>query len=77
MAHAGVGDLIKFLQSNRFSPLLRAFVRDEKGATTIEYGLIVALIAVTLIVTIAAIGEQLRDDVFGKVVSMMQSVISG
>ena len=69
--------MIKFLQANRFSPLLRAFVRDEKGATTIEYGLIVALIAVTLIVTIAAIGEQLRDDVFGKVVSMMQSVISG
>lgn len=32
------------------------FMRDEEGATAIEYGLIVGLIAVVLVVILAAIG---------------------
>ena len=32
------------------------FMRDEEGATAIEYGLIVGLIAVVLVATLALIG---------------------
>ncbi len=32
----------------------------EKGATAIEYGLIVALIAVAIIIAVTALGEQLE-----------------
>jgi pilus assembly protein Flp/PilA len=35
------------------------FVKDESGATAIEYGLIVALIAVVIIGTITTIGTGL------------------
>jgi pilus assembly protein Flp/PilA len=36
------------------------FAKDESGATAIEYGLIVALIAVVIIGTITTIGGQLK-----------------
>lgn len=37
------------------------FLRDESGATAIEYGLIAALISVVIIVTITAVGGKLKD----------------
>src|SRR3954464_8290701 len=35
--------------------------RDEKGATAVEYGLMVGLIAVVIIAAVTLLGEQLRD----------------
>jgi len=37
------------------------FVRDESGATAIEYGLIVALIAVVIIGAVTALGTNLNS----------------
>ena len=37
------------------------FLKDESGATAIEYGLIVALIAVVIIAAVTAIGGTLND----------------
>ena len=39
--------------------LLSRFVRDESGATAIEYGLIAALIAVVVIGAVTAVGTGL------------------
>ena len=36
------------------------FVREEEGATAVEYGLMVALIAVVIIVAVALIGTRLN-----------------
>ena len=36
------------------------FIRDESGATAIEYGLIAALIAVVIITALTAIGTNLN-----------------
>lgn len=46
--------------------LLSRFVRDESGATAIEYGLIAALIAVAIIAAVTALGGALSTT-FGKV----------
>lgn len=35
------------------------FIKDEEGVTAIEYGLIAALIAVTIIVSITLVGDEL------------------
>lgn len=35
------------------------FINDESGATAIEYGLIAALIAVVIILSVTALGTQL------------------
>ncbi len=40
--------------------LLSRFVRDESGATAIEYGLIVALIAVVIIGAVTTLGTNLN-----------------
>ena len=38
----------------------RKMVRREEGATAVEYGLLVALIAVVIIVAVALLGTNLR-----------------
>jgi pilus assembly protein Flp/PilA len=40
--------------------------RDEKGATAVEYGIMVALIAVVIIVAVTLLGGTLQD-MFGDV----------
>jgi pilus assembly protein Flp/PilA len=42
-------------------PSLFRFMRDESGATAIEYGLIAAGISVAIIVTVNALGGQLNN----------------
>ena len=39
--------------------LIQKFIRDEEGVTAIEYGLIAALIAVAIIVSVTAVGDAL------------------
>jgi len=36
------------------------FTRDEKGATAVEYGLLVALIAAVIVVIVATLGTQIN-----------------
>ncbi len=42
------------------SNFMTRFLKDESGATAIEYGLIAALIAVVLVATLSAVGESLK-----------------
>lgn len=46
--------------------LMKRFIRDEDGATAIEYGLIAALIAVAIVAVLLTLGPQLSG-VFTKV----------
>ena len=46
--------------------LIGRFVRDDSGATAIEYGLIVALIAVVIITAVVTLGGHLNN-AFGSV----------
>ncbi len=41
------------------SKFVTRFMKDESGATAIEYGLIVALIAVVIITAVTAVGTNL------------------
>jgi pilus assembly protein Flp/PilA len=40
---------------------LKNFVREEEGATMVEYGLMVALIAIACIVAVGTLGGYLND----------------
>ncbi|MBV9077854.1 MAG: Flp family type IVb pilin [Methylobacteriaceae bacterium] len=42
------------------SQLAKRFVKDESGATAIEYGLIAALIAVVIIAAVKTVGTNLN-----------------
>lgn len=48
----------------------KRFLKDESGATAIEYGLIVALIAVVIITAVTTLGTKL-DTAFGSINSKL------
>ena len=52
------------------SKFVSRFMNDESGATAIEYGLIVALIAVVIITAVTALGTKLSG-VFTDIESKM------
>ena len=52
--------------------IIRKLMRDEKGATAIEYGLIAALIAVAAITAMRGLGTQLNET-FSNVSTAMKS----
>ncbi len=47
--------------------LLKKFFREEEGATAVEYGIMVALIAAVIIAVVTTLGQQL--------VTVFQSVV--
>jgi len=49
---------------------IRNFIKNSKGATAIEYGLIAALIAVAAVATMTTVGTNLKA-VFGTVASSL------
>jgi len=51
---------------------IRNFIRNSRGATAIEYGLIAALIAVAAIAAMQGLGNQLNKT-FGNVESNMKA----
>jgi pilus assembly protein Flp/PilA len=42
------------------SKFVTKFLKDESGATAIEYGLIIALVAVVIITAVGAVGTKLE-----------------
>ena len=50
------------------------FIREENGVTAIEYGLIAALIAVGIIVSLTALGDSLESN-FDQIGSALDDAI--
>jgi len=46
---------------SKFIQGVKNFWNDEEGATAVEYGLMVALIAAVIVTVVAAIGTQLNS----------------
>jgi pilus assembly protein Flp/PilA len=54
------------------TPLLKRFLKDESGATAIEYGLIAAIVAIGLIASLRGLKNNLQST-FNKVGSNLSS----
>lgn len=52
--------------------LMKRFIREDDGATAIEYGLIAALIAVAIVAVLLTLGPQLSG-VFSKVQTTLEN----
>lgn len=52
---------------------IRAFARNERGATAIEYALIAGGISIVIVTTVIAVGDKVRDDLFGRVAAALGS----
>ena len=53
--------------------MLRKWFKDEEGQGMVEYGLIIGLIAVVVIVALVALGPKIRD-MFQKVNNQIDAV---
>lgn len=58
--HAAVIPCGEHNLEDKMSKFVTQFLKDESGATAIEYGLIVALIAVVIVGAIGTIGTGMR-----------------
>ena len=61
---------------NLLRTALRSIIADEKGATAVEYGLIVFLIAVAIVGSVTGVGTQLIA-LFGDVKTALTPVAAG
>ncbi len=59
--------------TKEFLKTARAFACNERGATAIEYALIAGGISIVILVAVIAVGETVRDDLFGKVSNALGS----
>lgn len=55
---------------------IKAFLKDESGATMIEYGLVAALVSVAAIIALQILGDQLQV-IFNTVSSYLASASTG
>ncbi|MCK4868747.1 MAG: Flp family type IVb pilin [Alphaproteobacteria bacterium] len=55
---------------------LKAFLKDESGATMIEYGLVAALVSVAAIIALQILGGQLQV-IFNTVSSYLAAAAAG
>jgi pilus assembly protein Flp/PilA len=53
---------------------LRHLALDRSGATAIEYGLMAALIGLTIFGAIGAVGQGIRDTLYGQIVTALQNM---
>ena len=60
-----------FVTLESFVAFARERMRDEKGATAVEYGLMVGLIAVAIITTVALLGTEL-DRLFNDILTELE-----
>ncbi|WP_346892353.1 Flp family type IVb pilin [uncultured Roseibium sp.] len=65
-----VGKATGFFETELAASVQR-FSRDETGAASVEYGMIVGMISVAIIATLTSIGVTIRDDIFGVISTAM------
>jgi len=56
-------------------PGIKRFLKEEEGASAVEYGLLVALIALAVAATVYAVGQQLNT-VFNRIKNCLTSTSS-
>ena len=64
-------DFAEPTQMTNLHRLRHDIVRSEEGATMVEYGLMVALIAVVCIAAVTALGVGVRDNLFAAAVAAL------
>lgn len=73
---SGLTGKYELIQENTEMSFLKAFLKDESGATMIEYGLVAALVSVAAIIALQILGGQLQI-IFNTVSSYLSSAAGG
>ena len=65
----------KTMLKNLSSPIITSvarFVRDERGATAIEYALVASGIAVAIATTVVTLGSAVKNNLYGNVAQALK-----
>jgi pilus assembly protein Flp/PilA len=67
--------MLRHLSPGR-SPLrrLRRFAHNRSGVTAVEYGLMAALIGLAIFGAVSAVGQGIRDTLYGQIVTALQNM---
>jgi len=60
----------------KFVQAVNRFIRDEEGATAIEYGLIAALISIVMLVALTGVGLGVKET-FSQICDKMKTAVGG
>ena len=52
---------------------LRRFALDQGGVTAVEYGLMVALIGLTVFAAVSDVGQGIKNTLYGQIVTALQT----
>jgi pilus assembly protein Flp/PilA len=53
---------------------LRRFALDRSGVTAVEYGLMAALIGLTIFAAVSSVGQGIKDTLYGQIVTALQNM---
>jgi pilus assembly protein Flp/PilA len=67
----GPKTMCKFSRLTMITPVLR-FMRDESGATAIEYALVASGIAVAIASTVVSLGSAVKNNLYGNVATALK-----
>lgn len=56
--------------------VIKDFFRDEEGATAVEYGVMVALIAAAIVTIVYYVGQRVND-AFSRICNALVNVVNG
>ncbi len=54
---------------------LARFAADQRGATAIEYGLMVALIGIAILSTVFSMGQGIKNTLYGAITNALASMM--
>ena len=61
---------------DKFMQAVSRFIRDEEGATAIEYGLIAALISIVMLIALTGVGVGIRTT-FTRICAALNTALGG
>lgn len=61
---------------NSLVSAIKVLLRDEKGATAVEYGVMVALVAAAIVVIVYFVGLQVKE-AFNRVCTAIANLVGG
>jgi Flp pilus assembly pilin Flp len=53
---------------------LRRLALDRRGVTAVEYGLMAALIALAMFAALSAVGDGIKNTLYGQIVTALQNM---
>ena len=56
---------------NKYKNIFTAFLKDQNGATAIEYGMIASMISIAIVVGVSGIGSTIQTKFYDAIIAVL------